>query len=157
LYDIIIKGYELTEEEVWGKNYVRIYRPAYDQLVQKAEILLVRYANQIVGGIHHYKVNEDTYTFSLLATDFSAAGKGIGSSLIKHVEKIAKQEAVQKIQIEILRVRGLNTESKLRLDAFYKRLGYAYTHSEDCICKIPIEKYKKLKAESDFDFYVKHI
>jgi len=155
LYHIVIKGYELTESEIWGEDYIRIFRPEYDALVEKGEVLLAKYKNQIAGGIHCYQISDEDFTFSLLATDFELGGKGIGTALIHKVEEIAVGIGMKNIKMEVLRVRGLDTVSKLQLDAFYKRLGYQYTHSKDCACKIPTEKYKKLKAPSDFDFYKK--
>lgn len=155
LYNIVIKGYELTEKEIWGENYVRIFRPEYDALVRKGEVLLAKYNGNIAGGIHYYAISPTTYTFSLLASDFSLGGKGIGTALIKAVEDLAVQAGATHLKMEVLRVKGLDTDFKVRLHHFYESLGYHFTHAEDCICKIPLEKYKKLKAPSNFDFYSK--
>ena len=157
LYQIVIKGYELTEAEIWGPKYVRVFRHDYDELIKKGEILLAKYNGDIAGGIHTYQLNSQVYTFSLLASNFNLGGKGIGTALINAAEKQAINAGAQVIQMEVLRVKGLDTDSKLRLDSFYKRLGYRFSHSEDCISKIPIHKYKKLKAPSNFDFYKKHL
>lgn len=157
LYDIVIKGYELTEEEVWGKKYIRIFPEEYKALVKKKEVLVALYDNEIVGGIQYYFPDKATSTFSLLATNFVFKGKGIGTALINEVEKLAKIAGASMIKIEILRVRGLDVDCKMVLANYYNRLGYKYTHSEDCICKIHAEKYKKLEAPSDFDFYEKLI
>ncbi len=157
LYNIIIKGYELTEEEVWGKHYIRIFRPEFDALVNQKQVLIAKYNGIVVGGIHHYQLANEVYTFSLLATDFAFSGKGFGTALIEAVEDIALKTGHKKVQMEILRVKGLDTVSKLKLAKFYEKLGYQYTHSEDCSCKIPMPKYGRLKAQSDFDFYVKSL
>ncbi|MFK8046075.1 MAG: GNAT family N-acetyltransferase [Crocinitomicaceae bacterium] len=155
LYRIVIRGYELTESEIWGDNYIRIFRPEYDLLIEKGEVLLAKCNGFVVGGIHCYQISKLDFTFSLLATDFDYGGKGIGTALIHKVEEIALAKGLESIKMEVLRVKGVNTPSKLRLDSFYRRLGYHYTHSEDCSCKIPSIKYAKLKAQSDFDFYKK--
>lgn len=157
LYQIIIKGYELTEEEVWGPNYVRIFKPEYDKLIENGEILIAFFNGKVAGGINHYGRNNNEYTFSLLATDFNMGGMGIGKALINTVEDIAIQKEINLIKIEILRVRGVDTIPKLRLANFYAKLGYEYSHSNDCSCLIYNEKYRKLKAPSDFDFYLKKL
>ena len=155
VYHILIKGYELTEAEIWGVNYVRIFYDDFLELVKKNEILMAKLNDAIAGCIHYYKNEDNTYTFSLLASDFNLAGKGVGSALIKKVELIAKQNGADAVKMEVLRVRGIAVPSKIRLHEFYLKLGYKYTHSLDCACKIPPEKYKKLIAPSDFDFYMK--
>ena len=157
LYNIVVKGYELTESEIWGENYIRVFFKDYRDLIDSGEIRLALFNGKIAGGIHGYAVNETTYAFSLLATDFNLKGKGIGTALIRALEIEAKNLGATSMTIEILRVKHKEIEGKITLARFYERLGYAYTHSEDCICKIPQEKYKKLKAPSNFDFYVKAI
>jgi GNAT superfamily N-acetyltransferase len=157
LYQIIIKGYELTEEEVWGKNYVRISKADYIDLITKGQILVAKFKGSIAGGIHYYEAQPGIYTFSLLGTDFMLAGKGLGTALIQSVEDRAKKAGATAIEMEVLRVKTFDTESKLRLAKYYQKLGYHYTHSADCSCKIPAEKYSRLKAPSDFDFYRKMI
>ncbi len=155
LYDIIIEGYAVTEKEVWGNNYVRIFPDDYHALIKKNEILVALYNGKVAGGIHVYPINSKIYTFSLLATNFQLKGKGIGSALIYAVEQMARENGAEKVTLEILRVKNIEVDSKTRLANFYKRLGYSYTNSEDCICKIPLVKYQKLLNPSDFDFYEK--
>lgn len=157
LYEIIIKGYELTEEEVWGPKYVRVFRPEYDRLIEKGEVLIAFYNGKVAGGIHHYSINDQGYTFSLLAVNFSLGGLGIGKALIDEIENIAISKKAKQIKIEVLRVRGVDTIAKLKLAKFYDRLGFKYSHSKDCSCLIYQEKYEKLKAPSDFDFYIKQL
>lgn len=155
LYDIVIKGYELTEEEVWGKNYIRIFKPDYFKLIAKNEIFVAKYNGVIAGGVHAYALRDNVYTFSLLGTDFELGGLGIGTALIKAVEEEALASGAKSIEMEVLRVRGVDTVPKVRLANYYKRLGYSFIRSEDCSCKIPDWKYKKLIQPSDFDFYRK--
>jgi len=157
LYDIVIKGYELTEAEIWGLNYVRIFPEDYDKLIAEGSVLVATMKNQVVGGVYFYKIDPNTYGFGLLATDFNFKSKGIGATLIEAVEMIAKNNGANAVTIEILRVKGVDVPSKLILAEYYERLGYHYTHSEDCSCKIHSEKYKRLIAPSDFDFYTKKI
>lgn len=157
LHDIIRIAYEKTEEEIWGKNYVRIFLDDFKVLVDKGEILVAFLDGEIVGGVHAYKRNEGVYAFSLLGVDFDYGGKGIGTQLIKSVEALAIKNGANKVNIEILRVKSTQVSHKVRLANYYKRLGYEYTHSEDCACLIPEWKYKKLHEPSNFDFYTKKL
>ncbi|MGV6861129.1 MAG: GNAT family N-acetyltransferase [Putridiphycobacter sp.] len=157
LHQIMVKGYELTEEEIWGKNYVRLFYPEFKTLVLKNEILIAYYNSEIVGCLRHYAKDENTYSFGLLSVDFDFGRKGIGKALIDKVEEIAKSEGYDKIQIEILRVKDMDVPHKVVLAKYYERLGYNYTKSMDCSIYIPDWKYKLLVRPSDFDVYVKEI
>ena len=54
LHEILILAYALTEVEVLGENYVRITFDEYNDLIEKDEILMALWNNEVVGGIHYY-------------------------------------------------------------------------------------------------------
>jgi GNAT superfamily N-acetyltransferase len=155
LHGIITMAYANTEKEIWGDNYTRLFLPEYTELVEKGEIYVAFYNGEIAGGVHLYKGEGNAYTYSLLGVDFNLGGKGIGSALIQTVENEAKAKGGTVMKIEILRVKSLEVPHKVVLAKFYERLGYTYTGSDDCSCKIPDWKVKLLVAPSDFDFYSK--
>jgi GNAT superfamily N-acetyltransferase len=157
LHEIIRIAYEKTEEEIWGKNYVRIFYEEFKALVNKGDFLVAFLNGEIVGGVQAYLRKEGVYSFSLLGVDFNHGGKGIGTALINEVEKEAESKGATQVDIEILRVRDVDVKHKLVLANYYERLGYRYTHSDDCSCIIPEWKYKLLVAPSDFDFYTKKL
>jgi GNAT superfamily N-acetyltransferase len=157
LHQVMVKGYELTEEEIWGKNYVRLFYPEFEKLIDSGTIYIAFSNNQIVGCVNVYPKNEKTFGFGLLAVDFNYTGQGIGTALIKKAEEIAKQNDATHMKIEILRVKKKEIPHKVILANYYKRLGYEFTHSEDCSCIIPEWKYKLLVEPSNFDFYTKQL
>jgi len=155
LHQIMVKGYELTEEEIWGKNYVRLFYEEFVKLIDTGSIYVAFLDNQIVGCINVYKKDEQTYGFGLLAVDFNFSGQGIGTALINKAEEIAKNNGAKYMKIEILRVKNKEVPHKVVLANYYNSLSYKYTHSEDCSCLIPEWKYKLLVEPSNFDFYEK--
>lgn len=157
LHQIMVKGYEITEEEIWGKNYVRLFLPEFKALIDIGNIYVAYFNNDIVGCIHLYKKDKDSFGFGLLSVHTKYWGKGIGQALINKVEIIAKQAGAKTMKIEILRVKNIDVPHKVVLANFYKKLGYKYTHSEDCACLIPEWKYKLLVKPSNFDFYTKKL
>ncbi len=157
LHQIMVKGYELTEEEIWGKNYVRLFLPDFEKLVNEGQIYVAYLDDKIVGCIQIYQRDESAFGFSLLAVDFNYAHQGIGTALINKAEEIALANGAKQMRIEILRVKDEDVPHKVILANYYKRLGYEYTHSEDCACLIPAWKYKLLVKPSNFDFYVKNL
>ena len=156
-HEILRIAYEVTEEEIWGKDYIRLFLEDYTEIVKSGDIFVAYLDDNIVGSVHIYAHDKDTYKFSLLSVDFNQGGNGVGSALIQRAEEEAKKNGANQIKIEILRVKGVDVPHKLRLHNYYERLGYKYTHSSDSDCLIPDWKYKLLVAPSDFDFYCKKL
>lgn len=154
LYDILIIAYALTEIEVWGENYVRISFEDYNNLIEKNEVLMAKYDSEVVGGVHYYQRREGVYSFSLLCADFNKSGLGIGRSLIDYVEKDAKLNGANLIELEILRPKGIEVPFKIRISNWYKSMGYVYTHSQNFAEFNPV-KAKNLVRPCDFDYYTK--
>ncbi|WP_070137094.1 GNAT family N-acetyltransferase [Crocinitomix algicola] len=156
LYDIIITAYRLTEVEVWGHEYERISFVDYNKLIEKGEIIIAYWHNQVGGGIHYYEREPGVFVFSLLGSDFDLAGKGIGRALVEEVEIAAKENGARAIQLEILRPKGIEVPFKIRIKNWYERMGYKFTHSEDFAKVHPI-KSRKLVNPSNFDYYWKDL
>lgn len=155
-YDIVITAYALTEIEVWGPNYVRISFEDYNELFERGEILIAYWNNQVAGAIHYYERKKGLYAFSLLGADFDLSGNNIGRNLVEQVEEIALKNEATAIQLEILRPRAMEVPFKVRIGAWYERMGYKYTHSEDFLNVHPI-KGQNLVTPCDFDYYWKEL
>lgn len=156
-HNILRIGYEETEREIWGNDYDRLFIEDFTKLVKSGNVFVAYLNHVIVGSVHVYAKNSNTYTFSLLSVDLSMGGKGIGTALINRAEEEAIKYGANQIKIEILRVKNVDIPHKLRLHEYYQRLGYIYTGSDDCSCLIPDWKCKLLIAPSDFDFYCKKL
>jgi GNAT superfamily N-acetyltransferase len=154
-HNILYVAYKNTEEEIWGKNYDRLFIEDFTKLIEEGDIYIAYWDDKIVGLVHLYAKDKETYKFGLLSTDFDYGGQGIGSALIKRAEEETIKNKAKQVKIEILRVKDREIPHKLRLANYYKRLGYQFTHTEDCSCIIPDWKYKLLIAPSSFDFYCK--
>jgi len=154
LHEILIIAYALTEVEVWGENYVRITFDEYNELIEKDEVLMALWNNEVVGGIHYYERRAGVYSFSLLCADFDKNGLGIGRALIEAVERDAKAHGAHLIELEILRPKGMDVPFKIRISDWYKRLGFVYTHSQN-FAEIRPDKAVNLVNPSDFDYYQK--
>jgi len=157
VHEIMRIAYEMTEEEIWGENYIRLFIEDFTKLIKEGNIYVAYLNGVIVGSVHIYPKDKNTYTFSLLSSDFNFGGQGIGTALIKRVEEEAMKHNASQIKMEILRIKGKDIPHKIRLHTYYERLGYMYTHSDDCSCIIPEWKYKLLLQPSNFDFYCKKL
>ncbi|MEO9533209.1 MAG: GNAT family N-acetyltransferase [Crocinitomicaceae bacterium] len=158
LYQIIIDAYAQTEKEVWGENYVRVSKVKFQELVDKGEVLVAFLNNEIVGGVHCLKLEDNAYSFSLLGADFNHSGKGIGKALIKAVEQVAYTNGASEIRIEVLRAENIEVESKIILANWYERLGYPFVKTINVFeVYNDKEKWAKLVNPSVFDCYLKKL
>lgn len=156
LYQILTIAYAETEKEIWGENYPRISFDDYNEIINKGEILVAYNEGLVVGGIHHYKATPNSYGFGMLCADFDKSGMGIGRTLIDSVEKIAVADNVMTVRIEILRPKSVELEFKTRISAWYQRMGYQYTHSQD-FGDVDPKKAIDLITPSCFDYYEKSL
>jgi GNAT superfamily N-acetyltransferase len=158
LYSIIIAAYAKTEIEVWGKNYVRVSKKAYQSYVDNHQILYAMIDHKIVGGIYFYKLKDNTWTFSLLGSDFEQSGKGIGKALVGFVEALIRQNKGDKVHIEVLKAKDMKVESKIRLHNWYLKMGYDFIKTVDVFeVYNDAKKWSRLKNPSVFDCYLKKI
>ena len=156
LYEIVRIAYAETEEVMFGKNYIRISFDDFKEFVERGDMFYALLNDEVVGGIRHYHVDSNTYSFGLLAADFNHSGKGIGNALIQRVEEEANKKGVDYIQIEILRPLNEEVSIKNRISAWYQRLGYQSTVT------LPLEEVNKQKAQETivpcaFDYYKKQV
>jgi GNAT superfamily N-acetyltransferase len=158
LFEIITIAYAETEKEVWGDNYMRISKTEYVKHIDDGEILVAYMDGVVVGGVRHYRKNDDTYSFGLLGADFNKSGNGIGRALILEIEKLAHKAKMRQIEIEILRAIDYNVQSKNIISEWYQRMGYNLVGTKEVleIDNNP-SKWAQLHNPSVFDSYLKKL
>lgn len=158
-YNILIHAYAQTEKEIWGENYVRISSEEYQELIKREYVFTALLDDEVVGTIVLSRQNNTTFSFGLLAVDFSKKGLGIGRRLVHHVEQIAINLGGTEMTLEILKPKNQLIPFKQQLGEWYERQGYAYTHSADFLELKPtkIEKAKQLITPAVFDCYRKEL
>ena len=159
LYKLMIKAYAETELEIWGEDYERLSYNEFVEIIKKEELFIARMGNEIVGSIHVFRIDNDTFSFGLLNSDFDKKGLGIGSALVDKAEEIAIKNGVDKVNIEVLRPSDFEVPVKVMLTNWYLKKGYTFTMYDTFINLKPdkIEKSKALKVPSGFDCYTKSL
>lgn len=153
-YEIMRDAYASTESEIWGENYIRLSQEEYFELLAGDQVLVAKWNGEIAGCIYFYQKDENSFGFGLLGTHIEFTKRGIGRALIQAVEDRAEAANARSINIEILRVRGMDVPCKIVLRKWYEAMGYNYTHSED-FANIKPDKAASLARPSDFDYYMK--
>ena len=158
-YKILIAAYSQTEKEIWGENYVRISEEEYKELIEREYVFTAHLNGEVVGTILLSKQNETTFSFGLLAVDFSKKGLGIGRKLVSHAEQAALKLGAKEMTLEILKPKNQHAPFKQQLAEWYERQGYEYMYSADFLELKPtkIEKAKQLITPAVFDCYRKEL
>ena len=157
MYAILIHAYAETEVEVWGPNYVRIYKDELTDLVKRGEFYGAFIQEQLVGSVRLYRKEKQSFSFGLLSANFELKGKGIGKALVDYIENKAKQEGALYMDLEILRPIAIEVPFKLVLHKWYTKLGYVYVNSGTFAELKPdnAAKADKLIQPCTFDCYQK--
>ena len=158
-YALLIHAYAETEKEIWGENYVRVSLEEYKQDVENEIVFTAKFGDEVVGTILLASISEGTFSFSLLAVDFSKKGFGIGRLLIERAEQTAIELGGEMMSIEILKPKNEAVPFKDQLSEWYQRLGYEFTGSKSFIELKPkkAEKAKGLIIDAVFDCYEKKL
>jgi GNAT superfamily N-acetyltransferase len=158
-YDIMIHGYAVTEVEIWGVEYKRMFSDEFEAIISKGELLGAWIDGVPVGSIHVYGLTDNTCAFGLFSVDFDFKGKNIGRKLIVAAEEQARKNGADFMELEILRLKNKELEVKQRLNDWYVRLGYELISTTDFVNRKPdkAEKVKNFIAPSVFDFFRKSL
>lgn len=156
LYQLIVFAYAETEVEMWGEDYIRIDRATFMKYYEQDEILVAWHENEVVGGIRHFEIDKDTYSFSLLGADFNKKGLGIGRSLVVAVEEIARKENYSKIHIEVLEPKEFKVDFKTVIMNWYERMDYEIVKRLDFAELYP-ENARNLLVPCDFVCFKKDL
>lgn len=159
LFELMIHAYAETESDIWGSNYHRLEAEEYYDLLDRQWFLIAFKEDKIVGSIHVYRKDADTFGFGLLNADFEETGQGIGQSLIIAAEEFARKHGANTMQLEILRASSPVSEFKKWLAKWYENLGYAFTGTYPFEYVEPNrpDKRESMITEAVFDIYRKSI
>ena len=84
------------------------------------EIALDEKSHTILGSVHLIQELPDTLYFGMLTVDPTLQARGLGKSILSHIEVIAKQNGLQRIRFTVI-------PTRTELIAFYQRRGFVET------------------------------
>jgi GNAT superfamily N-acetyltransferase len=88
------------------------------------QIAVARMGDQVVGCVRLQRLDERTGEFGMLCADPSHRGVGIGRELIRFVERQARADGMDTMQLELLQPREWTHPTKQFLAEWYSRIGY---------------------------------
>ncbi|MFZ9027401.1 MAG: GNAT family N-acetyltransferase [Crocinitomicaceae bacterium] len=159
LFELMRHAYAVTEEDIWGKDYDRLEREEYFQLLNSGVFYIALENDQILGSIQVYRKDNETFGFGLLNVDFDHTGKNIGARLIGAAENHAMENGGTTMQLEIIRAEEPVSDFKKWLRKYYEQLGYVFNKTVpfEFIEQDKPEKREDMKTNAVFDILQKSL
>jgi len=156
LSDLINDVYDDAESGMWKRNGVRTNPAEVERLLRAQALILAEIDGALGGSVKVNLMRDGVGEFGMLVADRKYRGKGIGSALVKHAEKWARERACHTMRLELLTPRHWTHPSKDFLRQWYARIGYAPQTTEPLESMYP-ELVPELATECDFTVWYKSL
>ncbi|KAJ9144103.1 hypothetical protein NKR23_g6222 [Pleurostoma richardsiae] len=94
-------------------------------------------ASRVMGCMRLHRMDSRTYQIGMLVSDPRFRGAGVGRELMRFAEAHAKENGAEVAQVELLVPQHFVHPFKVRLEAWYTRLGYELTGTGDFAVTYP--------------------
>jgi GNAT superfamily N-acetyltransferase len=119
---MINAAYAAGEQGMWKPNQPRTTPATVRQLLDKGELLTIERDGVLAGCVRVRELDERTGELGMLSA--ARDGSGVGRELIALAEDWARGRGRTRMRLQLLvPKRGIHP-FKVRLDGWYKRLGY---------------------------------
>jgi GNAT superfamily N-acetyltransferase len=156
LSDLINEVYDEAESGMWKRKGSRTNPAEVERLVRAQALILAEIDGELVGSVNVNLMGKGVGECGMLVADRRYRGKGIGSALVKHAERWAREHACHTMRLEILTPRQWTHPSKEFLGQWYSRIGYAPETTEPFESMYP-ELVPELATECDFTVWHKSL
>jgi GNAT superfamily N-acetyltransferase len=156
LSDLINEVYDEAESGMWKRKGTRTNPAEVEHLLRAQALILAEIDGVLVGSVNVNLMSDGVGEFGMLVADRNYRGEGIGSALVKHAEKWAREHACHTMRLEILTPRYWTHPSKEFLRRWYSRIGYVPQNTEPFESMYP-ELVPELATECDFTVWHKSL
>jgi GNAT superfamily N-acetyltransferase len=156
LSDLINEVYDDAESGMWKRKGARTNPAEVERLLRAQALILAEIDGALVGSVNVNLMGDGVGEFGMLVADRNCRGEGIGSALVKHAEKWAREHKCHTMRLEVLTPRHWTHQSKNFLRQWYSRIGYAPQVTEPFESMHP-ELVPELATECDFTVWHKSL
>ena len=156
LSDLINEIYDDAESGMWKRRGIRTNPGEVERLLRAQALILAEIGGVLVGSVNVNLLSNGVGEFGMLVANRNYRGEGIGSALVKHAERWAREHACHTMRLEILTPRHWTHPSKEFLRQWYSRIGYAPQTTEPFESMHP-ELVHELATECDFTVWHKSL
>ncbi len=156
LADLINEVYDDAESGMWKRKGARTNPADVERLLRAQALILAEIDGVLVGSVNVNLMSDGVGEFGMLVADRRHRGSGIGSALVEHAEKWARDHGSHTMRLEILTPRHWSHPSKTFLQQWYARIGYTPQATESFESMHP-ELVPQLATECDFTVWHKSL
>jgi ribosomal protein S18 acetylase RimI-like enzyme len=156
LADLVNRVYEVAEDGLWRNGATRTTPAEMSGLIDAGEIAVATIDGELAGAVRVQVLDESTGEFGMLVADPERRGVGVGSALVTFAERHCSERGLRTMQLEVLVPRTWRHPSKVRLDDWYRRIGYQVARKTE-VDELYPELAPLLATPCDFVVYEKTI
>lgn len=161
LVDVVNEAYTFGEAGMWSPEFRRTTADEMKDLLRSKSILLLEdlsrsAENRILGQVVVKSVGTVEFEVGMLAVTADVRGRGLGSMLMAAAERHACELGANALRLELLTPRHWDHPQKVKLDRWYRNLGFEPTASGDFGKEFP-QLCKLLATEAKFTVYTKRL
>jgi GNAT superfamily N-acetyltransferase len=123
LTGMINAAYAAGEQGMWKPDQPRTTAATVRELLDAGELLTLERDGALAGCVRVRELDERTGELGMLSA--ARAGSGAGRELIALAEGWARERGKTRMRLQLLVPREGEHPFKVRLDGWYRRLGYA--------------------------------
>ena len=153
---LINEVYDDAESGMWKRRGTRTNPAEVERLLRARALILAEIDGMLVGSVNVNLLSDRIGEFGMLVADRRYRGRGIGSALVQHAERWAREHACRTMRLELLTPRHWTHPSKAFLRRWYSRIGYAPQTTEPFESMHP-ELVPELATECDFTVWHKSL
>jgi GNAT superfamily N-acetyltransferase len=156
LSNLINEVYDDAESGMWKRKGTRTNPAEVERLLRAQALILAEIDGVPVGSVNVKLMSDGIGEFGMLVADRKYRSQGIGSALVTHAERWAREHACHTMRLEILTARHWTHPSKEFLRQWYSRIGYVPQTTEPFESMHP-ELVPELATECDFTVWHKSL
>jgi len=156
LYAMINDVFLLAEAEIWNDHHQRISIAFLSDLINKGELMVAKINNELVSCVRIELISNKVAKFGMLTVSPSYKGRGIGSKLVKEVERYVINKGRVKLRLELLTPKNVVNTKKEFLLNWYNRIGYQFFKQQQFELIDP-EENVNLKIPCYLNLYEKNL
>lgn len=156
LSNLINQVYDDAESGMWKRKGTRTSPAEIERLLRARALILAEVGGVLVGSVNVNLLGGGVGEFGMLVAHREYRGEGVGSALVEHAERWARQHACHTMRLEVLTPRHWAHPSKEFVRRWYSRIGYAPRTTEPFEATHP-ELVPELATECDFTVWHKSL
>jgi GNAT superfamily N-acetyltransferase len=156
LTDLVNRVYAAAEEGLWVDGTTRTTADEMAALVRAGQIAVARAEGRLVGAVRVQRLDTGEGEFGMLVAAPEQRGLGVGRDLVAFAERWAREQALPRMQLELLVPRTGTHPVKEFLRGWYTRIGYRAVRTDALDADYPA-LVPRLATPCDFVIYHKEL